>query len=606
VPLPSYDAVRAAVDEVGRAGTYRLLLSLLASARGVDLPAALDHPALADRDTWALLTDLATAVAPGSATPTDDLLALGELHQRLLASDDRRSAGAWFTPWPLVEHLLDLALEPLLPSGEVRVLDPACGAGVFLAAAARRVLARADPDVDAVGLVRRSVHGTDLDPDAVELARVVLWLELLPHLDPTAPLPELGVAAGDTLGDAAPAPSSYDVVVGNPPFLNQLERATALERAAAERVRREDPGLLGPYTDLSAVFLVRAASWVRPGGRVALVQPVSLLAARDAAGVRARLAETCVVEALWTSDGRAFDAAVNTCAPVLRRRTTEEEQGGVARSGGVPAQPLAAVPAGDLRGSWGHLVAAGLGVPALVWRTAGVLGDLARCTADFRDQYYGLAGAVEEADADGGPSAGRVPLVTSGLLEPGRCDWGCRPTRFLKQAWRSPVVVLDRLDDDLAAWARARLVPKVLVGTQGRVVEAVADPDGAWLPSVPVISVVPRDGRLWHVLAVLLAPPVSVHAATTYAGAALSPTALKLSARQVAALPLPVDRGAWDEAALLLSRGQESNLQEAATLMCTAYDVPAGPVLDWWRERVLRSPGRPRSARRTNGPATGR
>ncbi len=546
MPLPAYDAVRDVVAEVGRPGAYRLLLALLARQRGRELPAALDHPALAGQDTGRLLADLRGAVPPGAAGPTEDLLALGDLHQRLLADADRRAAGAWFTPWPLVEHLLDLALDPA--AGEVRVLDPACGAGVFLAAAARRLARRAladDPAADVVALVARSVHGVDLDPDAAELGRVVLWLELLPWLDATSPLPVLGVSAGDALGEAAPAQAAYDVVVGNPPFLNQLERATAQERAAAERVRREDPGLLGPYTDLSAVFLARAASWVRPGGRVALVQPVSLLAARDASGVRQRLADTCVLEALWTSDGRAFDAAVNTCAPVLRRRVSDEAQGAVARSGGLPPEPSAAVPCGDLRGSWGHLVAAGLGVPSLAWRTAGVLGDLATCTADFRDQYYGLAGAVEE----GAASPGSVPLVTSGLLEPGRCDWGVRPTRFLKQAWDSPVVVLERLTDDLTAWARARLVPKVLVGTQGRVVEAVADPEGRWLPSVPVISVVPRDGHVWHVLAVLLAPPVSVHAATTYAGAALSPTALKLSARQVAALPLPVDRDAWDAAA---------------------------------------------------------
>ncbi|GAA1914112.1 N-6 DNA methylase [Nocardioides marmoribigeumensis] len=600
MPLPADDAVRAVVAQVGRAGTYRLLFSVLASHQGHDVPAALEHPSLADRDLPPLLAHLAESVPPGETDPTADLLGLGDLHQRLLADEERRSAGAWFTPWPLVEHLLDLSM----PAGDdvTTVLDPACGAGVFLAAATRRLVARAGPAADVVDLVVRHVHGVDLDADAVELARVVLWLELLPWLDPAGPLPGLALRVGDTLGDAAPDHAAYDVVVGNPPFLNQLERATAQERVAAERVRREDPGLYGAYTDLSAVFLARAATWVRPGGRVALVQPVSLLAARDAGAVRARLAETCVVEGLWTSDGRAFDASVETCAPVLRRRMGAEAQGTVDRSGGVPPVPSPAVPAGDLGGSWGHLLAAGLGVPALVWRTDGALGDLATCTADFRDQYYGLAGAVEE-----GAGPGRAPLVTSGLVEPARCDWGERPTRFLKQAWQAPAVVLDRLPAELAAWAAARLVPKVLVGTQGRVVEAVADPEGRWLPSVPVISVVPERDRLWHVLAVLLAPPVSVHAATAYAGAAMSPTAIKLSARQVAAIPLPVRVEQWDEAASLLSDGQEAGLVEAARLMCTAYDVPPGPVLDWWLGRALRSPrGRPRSARPAPGRAHGR
>lgn len=598
MPLPSYDAVRRVVDEVGPVGAYRLLLALLAEQRGSPLPAATDHPALTGADVDGLLAGLRAVPVHEDGRP--DHVALGDLHQRLLTSADRRAGGSWFTPVPLVEHLLDLA--EVGPG--VRVLDPACGAGVFLVAAARRLLAL-DPD-DPVGAVASSLHGIDLDPAAAELTRVVLWLELLPHLDPAAPLPELAVRAGDALLDAEPDPASYDVVVGNPPFLNQLERVTAQQRDAARRLRERDPGVLGPYTDLSAVFLLRAAQWVRPGGRVALVQPVSLLAARDAAGVRARLAETCTLEALWTSGGRAFDAAVETCAPVLRRREGPGEQAPVRRSRGTAPVAVGEVPAGDLRAEWGHLVAGDRGVPALVWRTTGRLGDEAECTADFRDQYYGLAGAVSEASGDG--ALGRVPLVTTGLIEPGRCDWGQRPTRFLKQAWHAPVVDLSLLDPGLRRWAEARLVPKVLLGTQGRVLEAVADPDGAWLPSVPVISVVPRPGRLWHVLAVLLAPPVSVHVATRYAGTALSADALKTSARQAAELPLPVDRAAWDAAAEILSRGQEAGLLAAAALMCRAYDVEGDEVLGWWTGRVLRAagPGPRRSGRRPPGRASGR
>jgi hypothetical protein len=55
-----------------------------------------------------------------------------------------------------------------------------------------------------------------------------------------------------------------------------------------------------------------------------------------------------------------------------------------------------------------------------------VLGDIASFTADFRDQYYGLVGAV--SDAGDGP-----PLITSGLIDPNECWWGRRRVRFAKQ-----------------------------------------------------------------------------------------------------------------------------------------------------------------------------
>ena len=84
-------------------------------------------------------------------------------------------------------------------------------------------------------------------------------------------------------------------------------------------------------------------------------------------------------------------------------------------------------------------------------------------------------------------------------------------------------------------------MPKVLVATQTRVVEAVADVDGAWVPSTPVVAVPAPPERLWHVLAALLAPPVTAWALHETAGTALAPGAWKLSAAQVRQLPAPAD-----------------------------------------------------------------
>ena len=135
-------------------------------------------------------------------------------------------------------------------------------------------------------------------------------------------------------------------------------------------------------------------------------------------------------------------------------------------------------------------------------------------------------------------------------------------------------------------------MPKLLVGTQGKVVEAVVDEDGAWLPSVPVISVMPAVGDLWRVLAVLLAPPVTAHAVARYAGTALSMQAVKLSASQVAAIPLPTVEEPWAEAANVVRRAQADAgarpalLREAGALMCAAYEVDADTVLPWWEDRL--------------------
>jgi hypothetical protein len=187
----------------------------------------------------------------------------------------------------------------------------------------------------------------------------------------------------------------------------------------------------------------------------------------------------------------------------------------------------------DGRPTWSHRVAPQFGIEVPDPPPVGaVIGDVAAVRADFRDQYYGLVGAV--GDDRVGP-----PLVTSGLIGDGVHQWGSRPVRFAKARHHAPRVDLSALSPTMQHWAESRLVPKILVATQKHRICAVADPDGALLPSVPVISVIPhRSSDLDTVLAALLDPQASAWARCTYLGAGLTPHSIKLSARQVSGLPL--------------------------------------------------------------------
>ncbi len=527
------ESVLAAEAALGSRGlAWDAVLATVAGAHGLGRPGA-DQALAPWRD-------------PAAAS------SLGAVHESLVAG--RGESGAFYTPPSLVDWVLDRALAD---TGTPSVLDPACGTGNFLLAALRRLGPAA---------VER-LHGVDLDPVAVAITRLLIRIEA-PDVDPA--LLEQTIRVGDGLGEHPAAP--YDAVVGNPPFLGQLRTRTAGQTR---------PGL-GPYTDTSAAFLHRALDLVRPGGTVALVQPWSLLAARDAAPVRAAVRSRGALTAFWASATPVFaDAAVLTCAPVV---TVGARQGGVATWTGPAYQRGPDVAAPDAE--WGPLVAPALGVPAVSPSARGVVGDLGPCTADFRDQYYGLVPFV----SDGGSG---TPLVTAGLIDPAVCRWGRAPTRFAKTRYAAPVVDLEalRAEGSLSAWAGARLVPKVLIATQGRVIEAVVDEAGAWLPSVPVLTLTPGADRLWHTLAVLLAPPVVALAAARYAGTALTASAIKLSARQVAALPLPADLAAWDAGADLARAAQAAAdtdrpalLRATAEAMCAAYDDDS--ALAWWLERL--------------------
>ena len=127
---------------------------------------------------------------------------------RLVTGSDRKTTGSYYTPPELVGQLIKSALEPVITDRlnalgadatveaqeqallKLKVCDPACGSGHFLLAAARRIgkeLARVRTGETQPGpeplrvairdVIQHCVYGVDLNPLAVDLCKVALWLE---------------------------------------------------------------------------------------------------------------------------------------------------------------------------------------------------------------------------------------------------------------------------------------------------------------------------------------------------------------------------------------------------------------------------------------------
>ncbi len=117
------------------------------------------------------------------------------------AGSERKTTGSYYTPSALISRLLDDALDPVIDEAAakaapekallaLKVLDPACGSGHFLIAAAHRIAARlaqireggTEPSTEVLRaalreVVSRCLYGIDMNPMAVELCKVSLWLE---------------------------------------------------------------------------------------------------------------------------------------------------------------------------------------------------------------------------------------------------------------------------------------------------------------------------------------------------------------------------------------------------------------------------------------------
>ena len=193
----------------------------------------------------------------------------------------RKTSGSYYTHDSLVQEQLDSALEPVIsetlaahPMGEdavqalltISVIDPACGSGHFLLAAARRIaghLARIRAQMrDALvghggqptpddyrhalrDVVTHCVYGVDMNPMALELARMALWLEAY---TPDVPLgfidhhfqlgnALLGVMDPKTLLEGVPDEAYKELTSDDKALCRDLKAQNRKERQGLSRMR---------------------------------------------------------------------------------------------------------------------------------------------------------------------------------------------------------------------------------------------------------------------------------------------------------------------------------------------------------------------------------
>jgi hypothetical protein len=205
------------------------------------------------------------------------------------------AASSIYTPPALVRLMLEetLGWDKLdeLMSGDGVLLDPACGSGVFLVEAYKRLVlhwrSRHDwkrPDVNVLRKLLLRVHGIDLEEGAVELAAFSLCLSLCDALDPhdirssVKLFPQLnGVSLhGSCFFEAKEKgllPANVAVIVGNPPF------ESSLTTDGAKRSYKRYTETFGALADnqLAYLFLHEAMASLRPGGLLAMVEPAGFL-----------------------------------------------------------------------------------------------------------------------------------------------------------------------------------------------------------------------------------------------------------------------------------------------------------------------------------------
>jgi hypothetical protein len=522
---------------------------------------------------------------------------LGQVYECLL-TNTRKASGSYYTPSAIVAYILQNTLIRQLTETSVplKLLDPACGGGVFLLSAYQLLLdwylkkylqcstiwsqpiQQNDSGEWCLTLEERSrilhdhIYGIDIDPNAVAITKLGLELQRLAGTLTRSPSNlSQNIICDNTLFRQVHE-ACFDVVVGNPPYLDSEWMTTHLPDWRSYCVAQYQTAI-GNW-DLFCVFIEKALMLCKPGGFTSLVVPNKLAAADYAAAARSLLTQKATLLALRDySKTSAFSASVYPLVYVAQKKQSDTRsniqinaQSDAQFDAQFDAQLDTSLDA-NYQTVWyermSHLeqveAAYPLKVPAaaasqspwlltqhpqqveLISRLSQFpqLASIAQITgaATVAEAYAMQPWIQDSALTDG------IPLVNSGTIDRYRLLWGEKPMRYLGQSYRYPIIPIAAIEQLPPQRYQQATQPKIIVAGMTRSLECALDAAGKiWAgKSTTLIRAIDPALDLRYLLGILNSRLIQVYFASHFAGNQLQGGYLRVGAPQLRKLPVPED-----------------------------------------------------------------
>jgi hypothetical protein len=203
--------------------------------------------------------------------------------------------GIHYTP----EHIVDFVLDGVLPwdsqEWDIKILDPACGSGIFLVKAFQRLIYRweqAHPNPnrtiqpsDLKSLLENNLFGVDVDTQAVRVASFSLYLTMLDKVKPQdywenefrfPRLRQRQLVAADFFQEdkegfrSVQDAGKYDLVIGNAPWgKNSEKKSLYIDSWKKSHTQWKTSS----YGNIGLFFLPKAAALTKESGQISMIQP---------------------------------------------------------------------------------------------------------------------------------------------------------------------------------------------------------------------------------------------------------------------------------------------------------------------------------------------
>jgi hypothetical protein len=229
---------------------------------------------------------------------------ISNVYELFIGHDNQEKAGAYYTPLFLVDYILKETVEKKLSSKgsdyNCKVLDPACGSGIFLVETLRKIIEKyinfkgvkikSNEFKTAIkDLAKENIYGIDKDSSAVQVAIFSIYLTLLDYLEPpeieTFKFPVLlntNFFEADFFDENLPFNKQFkdiefDFILGNPPWMRgKGEKKKPIYVEYIEKRRKKEKSKDTPPIDIgnreiAQAFLLRSSDFSKRETKCALI-----------------------------------------------------------------------------------------------------------------------------------------------------------------------------------------------------------------------------------------------------------------------------------------------------------------------------------------------
>lgn len=242
---------------------------------------------------------------------------ISNVYELFIGGDNQKKEGAYYTPLFLVDYILketvedhlrrldrkNLRIDLIIDESEhafCKVLDPACGSGIFLVETLRKIIEKytQETGIDITSeifktaiknLAKENLYGIDKDRSAVQVAIFSIYLTLLDYLEPpgieTFKFPILlneNFFVADFFDEAAEFNNQFkklefDFILGNPPWSRGKGEEKKplyveyIERRKKKEKIKDAPEIEMGNREIAQAFLLRSSDFSKEKSKIALI-----------------------------------------------------------------------------------------------------------------------------------------------------------------------------------------------------------------------------------------------------------------------------------------------------------------------------------------------